>query len=429
MENPFTEQPNSIPYTGSASLPAPISFADAISTVEAPTPEIPPVRESEQAIHEQPLVRVRVYRSEGGTVVIDTGDLELPSVNSVISYLPTSEYRKLAKQIYASRLQFAVSSTLVTIPLQIWADAIGAAIIHRIHAIKDGEFLSKELDQNAFMAVGGTVYKLTPVSISRSNGALAAVRKSVQERIKLEAADILARAQIRADEIHTQARVSADSLMQAAITARTDAQRELARLSSATAPPTWAMDSGLVLRFTNSTWQFRMTVPITITGYEVYFTPTGSDEKLLYHWDASAITVSCDMWVLLDASTGKYQFEQLHLDKASPLLPHMSYTGACLKPGDAPRTINSIDAAKQLKSAIQRTFRIVQLDSLFVGSADWIPTFGDGMPADLRIALGQCSSSSWGGAEYLARTSYEASKDSVITEGNNTTWKVIPPAA
>ncbi len=334
-----------------------------------PTPPPPPP---------PPTVRVRVANGRAQCYV-DGALADNPSAVEVIRRLP-APHNKMRLRNYED-LQDKIGQNVSLLSNSQWADAIGQALIQRLANGQEGQFESTPLqDPNAFLAIGDQLYKLIPTAVVRTNGALAAARRRSIEKAREESTRILSEAQANANALMTRAR--------AELNQAEDIRR---RASIEIPPPTWAMTSGLPLRFAVQTasdrflWEIGISLRIRLNRYDYTYSINGRHTRSrTWYPTVTGKLIYLPVWVPVE--NDQFVVSSIHVDKDLKFChPHMTAGQACMELGIPSRLRNMVDY-RLLSSTLHRTLSAAQLNSLLTYVENWMP-FTEGMPFDLLKAL------------------------------------------
>ncbi len=332
-----------------------------------PTPPPPPP---------PPTVRVRV--ANGRVQCFINGALtDSPSPVEVIRRLP-APHNKMRIRNYED-LNDKVRQNAAFIPNSVWANAIGQALIQRIANSQDTNFESTPLqDPNAFLAIGDQLYKLIPTAVVRTNGALAAARRRSLEKAREESNRILTEAQANSTSIISMARRQLD-----------EANEIRRKANIEFPPPTWAISSGVPMRFYitpsgRSMWKLGINLRIRLNRYDFTYQVNGIERSRTWYPTIVGKLVHFPVWVPVE--NDKFAASTIHAEASLRFNhPHMTTAQACMELG-IPGNMRNMDEYRLLESSLQRTLSAVQLNSLLCHVDAWMP-FTEGMPEDLLKAL------------------------------------------
>lgn len=344
------------------------------SVIEIPIPEPEPEPEPLPPL---PTVKVRVA-NQTAQCWIDGASAPLPHMKEVIKRLP-SPHNKLKTRPYEDLVD-KIRQNWGIIPNSAWSNAIGQALIAQQASGPESEFESNSIQgANSFLAVGNQLFKLIPTAVTRTNGALAAVRKRAVEMAKAEASNIIAEANANAVAIASQASK-----------ALREAQEIRSRARTEMPPPEWAVKARIPLRFRpsdngQSAWHIGFNLHVSLRRYDCnYLSQSGVARKRSWRAVAEPDYTYLLLWV--PVVDGQFSTSSIYVEpRLGYCHPHISKTQACMELGIIPN-LASLDDYYNLEHLLNRTLGAAQLDSLLCRMPDWIP-LTKGMPAPLLEAL------------------------------------------
>lgn len=375
-------------------------MADHTPTVEQMAEELRPLAVTPET---STAVRVKVFRDDEGVLKVECSR-PIPELKKVAAHLTKTQQRDVKYHIdYGRDVQGAIQRS--QIPYQDWANAIGEAIIQADADAAGGSFEANAMKEPAYLAMGDTLFKLSPVELVKTNKALAATKKRAIEKSSAEAKRLISEGQL-----------AADALIRNAAVIEKKAKDTLHRASRITPAPEWAVNGGIPCKWNGYSWAVELAINFRIEYFDVNFFDSRDNHKR-YRWDAVYQPfVPIRLWVPVNTD-GSYALTAIYVDHLSSQIPHISYSAACLSLGDSPRTIKSQEDLWALQTSIERCMKGVQLDSLRTYIGDWLPKFKHSVPADLYKAL---KGGDWRNAEKLAK-SLDAATPVPVEEGE-TTW-------
>lgn len=350
----------------------PTPRADVAQATVNPTRQTPEF----QPVH----VRVRVTPVER-RVTIDTGAHTLPgelTSEDVLRFMPGEHQRTLRNSRWHGYGITSVIQQIRTIPLQVWADAIAQYILRNIadNRTEAETMLTTQFD-GGILAVGNLIYRLNPVAVTRTNRALAVVRRRAMDAAATAAQGVREAAAAEAASVRTLARRE-----------REEAQRMLRDAGSF--PPRWLWTEGWPTRIIDNKpsvgiyftykperleWKGRYLNPAPPA------TPTPEGQRVLKVWYCPPTTKSIPilMWQPFNLGDGTYTVQGAQVDVNCPYLPHNRHDQSCMSPGALPPALLRSSDVHNLTDAIARTLRTIDLASLLVRPRDW--------PTDVRTCL------------------------------------------
>ena len=355
-------------------------------------------------------VRVKVFRDEDGVIKIECSR-PVPDLKRVAVHLAKAHHAKVKKCLDWGRgvLQ-SISKHDGAISFQEWANAIGEAIIQADADAGGGTFETNALREPAYLALGDTLFRLSPVEALATNKALAATKKRASEKAEIQVKNKLAEAQL-----------AADALIQSANRLKEQAQETLRQAQRQKPAPAWAVGGMIACKYLNNysqQWAVEIVIKFKIEHFDQPFMDADGNLKT-YRWEAKpANPVNTRIWVPI-SQDGSYAISAVFIDAHCNQIPHISHFNACLSPGDAPRRVASTYDLEALRDSIQRCMNGVQINSLLTDPSEWLPTFKDSVPADLYKVLKDRDYKI--NAERLAKSLDAATPVSVENE-EATTW-------
>lgn len=385
---------------------APPNPVEAVVEVELPIPAPEP---DPEPLPELPTVRVKIADQQAQCWV-DGRPVPLPNKLSVIKKLP-SPHNKMRVRSYED-LNDKIRQNWGLIPSTAWANAIGQTLIEELASGREAQFESNSIQgANSFLAIGHQLFKLIPTAVTRTNGALAAVRKRTTEVAKAEA-----------DRIITEANANASSLTTQAARALREAQEVRARANMELPPPAWAVRAGYPIRFTQNIdnggihlWKIGVNLKIRLRSYDYnYTTVQGVVKKRTWYPARETEPVYLLLWVPIIGE--QFNVTGIHVDPALGYChPHVTGNQACMELGIVPY-LRDTGEYRNLEYLLNRALSAVQLDSLLCRLERWMP-LAAGMPAPLLDAI------QTGGQEGLLRYARQLDQQ----EGGTT--EPVPSAA
>jgi len=354
-------------------------------------------------------VRVKVFRDDNGVLQVECSR-PIPNLTAVAAHLSKTQQREVKKSIdWGRTVREAITKHVASVPFQDWANAIGEAIIQADANANGGSFEANTLREPAYLALGDTLFRLSPVELIKTNKALVATKKRANEKANVAIKKKLAEGQL-----------AADTLVETAARIKQEAEETLRRTSRQQPAPAWAVDSRIPCKFDGYRWCVECVFYLKIEYFDVnFYDSIGTPRK--FRWQAiPKNSVPIRLWVPINQD-GSYALTSIYVDHLSSEIPHISFSAACLSLGDAPAAIKSIGNLHGLRDSIERCMRGVQLDSLRTPIRDWLPTFKDSVPPELYKAI---KGGDWSPACTLAKATYEADQTPAQETENEgtTTW-------
>lgn len=346
-----------------------------------------PIDPRESIVHTPNQVKVSVrFNPDLGTFTIDSSHQPIPTFDQVFKHLPPSIQRGPIRHYCNNSYdtQTIMQQNRVTVPNNIWAEAIAKATVCNINASVPGEAALSNFDDDCYMAVGTMLYKLTPIASTRTNKALSAVRRNALDKAKADAAHILDSAEKNAATITRAASVLKETL-----------ERERRNKNI---PPAWATDAGLPLKFRSydgaSQWCVGFTFDylperIVYTAEDIDINLiTQRNQRVLKTRSWSLVTGSAPVrtfvWVPLLNIYGTVSVNQCHLQSGFGYLPHIREDRACLAPADIPQQIQNYEHFKAFKESFIRCMNgDITLNSLLCGFLYLPPSVVAWFPPDV----------------------------------------------
>ena len=331
--------------------------------------------ESPQQPQPDPMVRVKVFRNEEGSVVVWSNH-SIPALDEILAQVPQRTRRRIS-YYRRNSIERVIADNGSILSFREWAQAIGAALMRRIGSESGATYESTPSIEPAYLAYGDTLFQLSPVQIVRQGKALAAARARIRKKMEAELAAERETAQMSYDALVREGQKILDHAEEVRRELETDAP-----------VPRWVRESGIPVRWDIDAdgWRVQMAISFRIVAFEVSFFDRNGAEKQ-YRWDAlPAEPRSIRLWVPVSID-GTYAASTIKVDDADPQIPHVSHYSACLSPGDAPKHILSYRDWEQFRESVERCLGVVNLSSLLVSSSIWFTTFRDSIPRDLRDAL------------------------------------------
>lgn len=368
-----------------------------------------------------PTVRVTILKDPNTHQLelkcyLNGAEVEGPSTLDEISHL----FNPAQKRLFRNRLYYSPIETIRrpnynSIPLQKWVDWIGQWLLAKEARKAGATYESRALDEGAYLSVGDTLYRLSPVALIRTNKALAVAKRKAMESVSAERDNILA-----------EAKFNAQGIIADATKKQKDAEAIFLRASSSTPPPSIVYSGGIPAQwdFNKSHWLVGMDLNIIPTGFDFEWDHVEGGEldpvtnrrrrisrKCEMSWPAVAQEdplrgVKANILIPISAD-GSYALTGIKIAPQSPTqLPHISFSSACLSLGDAPRSLTTLTDYRLLKRSLTRAMARVQLNSLLVFYDRWRDAFLPFVPPDLDKAL--CGEGITSFAERLLREQTEA---------------------
>jgi hypothetical protein len=319
---------------------------------------------------------------------------------------PPPQYKN---QSYYS-INNAINYTHETIPLQVWADAISAATVRGLAATSavSAESVLGGLLQTGYMAIGGSILKITPIAHVGSSKAMAAIKLQATAQAKVEADQIRAAATTYAAEHRANADQAAQSILAIANQTKQQADRELAaaRNEGRIKPPQWLLANqygeGVNIPFrrdADGRWQVGivLTITPTIFEYQGSYLDEQQEQQVAQmgrlEWRAlrsQKPPIKVFIWQPIENAEGTYNPRHAIIDATiSPVssMPHMHTGGSCLGLADGPPLLNSAAALSSLRNSLQRVHSGINLASLLQQPEQWKATFKPWIPEELMTLI------------------------------------------
>lgn len=361
-----------------------VAETGATDTTVAPPPPPTP----SPTLIPDPAVRVRIVPENGSVTIncqLNGQACDIPNNAAILQALPKDIQKQVRPNLSGRRYPYRLLQIIVhfreTIPFRVWADAIGKAIWQQRQNQEPAEYISKDFDTGAYLALGNSVYKLSPVALIPANRALAVARRKALDTTN----------QIT-ERLLQEAQATANGLIENANRQRQRAQELLTSVQGTAPVPEFARNSGLICRYNRgfSRWCIRADLSLALKGFDYKFSirqvGQTTSSSFTYSWQAASALPAVDLslWIPIHHD-GSYSPTAIHaVDKVHP---HISTTQACLALGDAPNTITSLDDWRRLCDSLSRTLSRIQLDSLLTSYRSWGSTFAHFIPADLHDLL------------------------------------------
>lgn len=338
------------------------------SKVPAPSTSIVTENEPTTAITgslDKPLLeRVRVHISmpkKTGRVKITTSHT-VGTTTAIINYLPRQKLRSYALNWRYEALEAIIQYSYPVVSLLEWQNAIAAEIIARLTATTTPDATElTTLTTSAYLALGTQLYQLQPIGIVQASGALKAMRTRLRSEMFSERICLL-----------DEARANAAGIITAANARLEEANSFLANAKRAPTPPAWITANNLPTRYNadRGQWEIGIYFSFAIASFEWRHADVVLNRLEVRQWSPRpAPPIDCLCWTPIDAK-GIYKFTTIHMDAASPRLPHMVYTEACMGPASAPARL-SMNDYHQLASAITSTMSVVVMNSVLFHARHW----------------------------------------------------------
>ena len=353
-------------------------------------------------------VRTTVKKNEQGAIEV-TCSHRLPEFDAIKTNMTHEYSKKIKKHSYWS-LNTHILNTQAEIPFQIWADAISAAVMMSLANDQGATSELQNITQSCYMALGTTLFKLSPVAMVPQTKALATARKKIRDVIELEGKQLRESSEAAVTAIlDNAARVRAEALR-----LREEVKREMASI-----PPQWLIDTGYPIHYhrSNQIWEVQIVINFQITQFDLKFSGTGYTDKK-YTWNAEHMDPHLiRLWVPVKID-GDFQATAIHVDSHDPELPHITHSSGCMGLAAGPKKITRLCHLEELQYALEDCHRRVQLDSLFTDIGALLNSFKSAFPKELADALKKNRVS---GAIALAHQAVDAQTIN-YEEETRTTW-------
>lgn len=358
-----------------------------------------------------PKIRVTLTRDKLDGHIDIYGLDRVPPLSEVVPHLPKKLQVRFRRDVrYGSSLRTVICNNQ-DINLQDWADAIAEAAIVFASNQQPATAELRSLGQGAYLAMGDTLYKLSPVAMVPQTKALTAARRMIVDKAKGEAEIVKAQAEATAQQVLQAAareKVAADNLVK-------EAKKSVNRI-----PPGWMLDNLMVLRYNgpNRRWEVRLDLEIFVESFDVYW--TDRDYNVVdYSWPAtSSAPIHPIVWVPI-AHDGSYAITQIHAEP-NTMIPHIGRGQFCGEVTNPPEKIDGRARLYDLKAKIEWTMRKVNFNSMVVYPSEWMPALFNLMPKDLADAV---KGNEWCNAITLAK------KNGLGTlRRKEEEWKIPEPA-
>ena len=324
------------------------------------------------------VVRDRPGNPNDVEILIESGH-PLPDIRSVLVNMPpkVERYLKKEQRYGVPPLREAIRLTRSITTYQQWSDAIGSAILTRMSNKTGAVTDLKNIAEGGYLAIGETLFKLSPVALVKTNKALAVTRKRVLDKINIEV-----------DLIKSSAKATSDALLENAVRKKLEADEYKAKIERTVSltPPTFITSYGLPNKYSHGNWYVGFTCLITLSSFEFFY--TGANGRDIKHvWKALPMKpMPIPMWVPVQ-NNGMFSATSVSVDESFPVLPHMDHYSGCLGLSGLPSVINGRASVRALKQAIEQCFAVVNLSSLYVSPDNWKDTFKEAIPLALFSAL------------------------------------------
>lgn len=339
-------------------------------------------------------IRVSVKNDPVSGIVIDTGGKVLPPKTSILMNLTRDQQSVVKKsrywESYSYTLQRVIADTINTVPLQAWANAIGAALIfmHR----QEGEAVAEQTlktMEDMYISAGDAVYRLYPVEVVDTNKALAVARKKAKEKSEAEAKKVLEEAQVKAKQVTESASSTANALLMKA--ARIKEEIDQMKGEMGAVPNKELLTSGYAFRCQDPGdmfhWEVCYPIPFAIDRFDYQFQDRDG-KTWTYSWAAKqADAIEVRLWTRFDVRDGQFSVTGTRVDKADIVLPHINYGGACMSCSMAPKEIKTVQDVRQLAQAVEGAMNVVVLNSLYTSTSEWMEPYKQFIPDDLYSIL------------------------------------------
>lgn len=324
-----------------------------------------------------------IVRDRAGTndieVVVENGH-PLPDTRSVLVHMPPKVERYIKKEhkYGMPTLRGAIQITRSIATYQQWSDAIGAAILTRMSNKTEAVTDLKNISEGGYLAIGQTLFKLSPVAMVKTSKALAATRRKVLDKVNTEASLVI-----------SSAKATSDALLSSASRKKLEADEYKAVIERGVnlKPPSFMIDYALPIKYAHGSWQVGFTCSIVFSSFE--FSYVGNAGREIKHvWQALPMQPRpILMWIPVTPN-GIFSATSVCVDDSFPILPHMDHYSGCLGLSGLPSVINGRASVRALKGAIEQCFKVVNLSSLYVSPDGWKETFKEAIPLTLFSAFG-----------------------------------------
>ena len=367
-------------------------------------------------------IRVEVNQApeyRGWTVTGSIGDLDVTEhirairMVSLRGYLPANlrNYTNIGRQRFLTverytRDYMATTISLGALPPQVLADAIRSYLTEVAPELTAGQshvsMIESDMDiaanlaasQPPLLSIGGRMFRLNPVAESG-----APVR--LLDRMRANAVTAIA---AQREALIASAKREAAIILQQANTERVAVEQARADLNRANAAnfviPEWL--TGLpVLRREGGRGSIGVQLAISYAPTEATYEnfliepqededgePIDSERRVDFKWTLNrAPAVTSRFWLNFDLASGLYDLEGAYMDADSSDLPHASHGRFCAQPQGLPERIRGANDLSVVRSAVERTFKVINLASLLTSYGDWSNGVKAFIPEGLRDFL------------------------------------------
>jgi hypothetical protein len=360
---------------------------DEVAALEAASPPAEP--EEPQGFDVRVKVRWDEANNRLSIAYSDPTDSNLVDKAQVIAKLP-EVYAKAARVTSAARRNYydikaVITQTRNVIPLQVWSDAIAAAIIQAKLARRQTEaetVLSANNPDGGYMLIGDQLARISLVGAVSANKAMALMRRQATEQARQQARSILEAATAAAATTTLNAEQAAQGLVEAAARQKREAAQYLADIKGARYPDVSLVNSGAELRKQDDKWQVAM---------EIDYKP----QRLVFakhlnkQWPCvEGPAVKVRLWQPFDVVTGVYNVRDIRVDGLAYEMPHVGYESACMEVGQRPDLLRTAVDLDVLRQGVEHSLNAsINLESLLRRYRYWDPRVQNFVPRDLATAI------------------------------------------
>jgi hypothetical protein len=372
-----------------------------------PVPPEPAFDQSATTIPPDVRVRVRWHSPTNHNARIESTH-RLPAKALVLQELTPAQrslipmrYRNASNSYYDIR--YCINHTHESIPLQVWADAISAATVRglAVTTAVSADSIVGGLSQTGYLAIGGSILKVSTIAHVGSSKAMAAIKRHATEQAKAEAEAIRTVATQWATNHRADAEQAASTIIQNANLTKAEAAKLMlaAQRTANVRPPEWLLEAprsgNTAIPFkldASSRWCVGITLALRPNHFEYtapYRDDAGHDRRgrLSYAGEPSEHDpLKVFIWQPLDTPEGTYNPRHAYIDNTINTitrLPHMHTSGSCLGLSDGPPLLNSHTAYANLRNSLQRVHNGVNFASLLTEAHIWMKYFKPWIPAEL----------------------------------------------
>lgn len=330
-------------------------------------------------------VEVKFNSERGGVEVLLPDGGEPPNFGEVSKFLPLKVAKRLSRSRSRSLTWESISSLAEEnqswIPFQVWADALAEWLIVKEANATGARSEVRAVVQGAYLAMGTTLFKLSPVDMIPQNKALAAAK-----------ARALSRAKVAGSALMAEARTNVRGMLQAGLERKKKLEREVEGLERKLVGvlPRWVQDAGIPTRFRMGSWELQISFTHKLgsiwAGWEVGAGRSRLERHELEFPVTGVRSIQKLAWMPISPE-GSYSLSNLVLDKICQEMAHMSHSGSCMSLGDAPEKLASVEDCTKLGASLERAMSQMNLQSLLGGMSEVVSQYEDGLPPDLYIAL------------------------------------------